>query len=167
MARKNPSPQVIQDVSGFPDRVNKPRVNQQRMLPTAVPTRVLGQIISGAPESTTPGTGVSSGVLTIGNGNTATIQYTTSSVLNRTLLAVRDVGVYLGSISDATQWPNATINMRTFPISIYNDWGQTDNVNVVTRVHLYNNTGSSQNIIVVSRARIIINPVGGSNERNE
>lgn len=164
MPPKDPS--KIKNVTGFPTRENTPRVNQQRMLPTAVPTRVLGKIISGAPESTALGSGNSSGVVTVSATSSRSVVFTTFDIYNRVILSVPDVAIYFGSISEANQWPNLTYNMGNFPVCIFNDWGRTNNVNSATRVQMYNTTASPIDVIVVMRARLIINPSGGQEDSN-
>lgn len=150
----------ISDQPAFEPRGNKPRVNQQEMLPAAIKERLLGNIITGNPPSFEPGSG-NVATITIPDAATGYIRNTLIDNFGRVLLAVPDISIYIDSISVANQWPTATIGMGNMPIHSRNDWGRTDNVNVVSEVAVRNNTGSSQNVIVVLRWRIITNALGG------
>lgn len=154
--------QTIPNVTGFPPSENNPRVNQQQLLPAAIKERLLGNIISGNPVSTEAGSGNAS-TLTIPDASTGYVRNTLTDNFGRVLLAVPDISVYIGSISAATQWPSdsLSIGMGNMPLHVRNDWGRTDNVNVVNEIAIRNNTGSSQDVIVVLRWRIITNAVGG------
>lgn len=117
----------------------------------------VGDVITGNPATTNLGAGTSSGVFTLLNTKTVRVAFTLSDNFRRVVLAVPDVSVYLGSISTANHWPTDAYNMVTLPVSAMNDWGNTDNVNVVNRVVITNNTGSDQDLVVVNRWRIITN----------
>lgn len=154
-------PNTILNVSGFPDRKNDPRVKQQDLLPAAVKQRLLGNIITGYPESLAPGSGVITAAYGLSDSTTGYFTNVLSDNFGRVILAVPDISIYIGSISATTQWPNASVGMGNMPIHIRNDWGKTNNVNVVTEIAVRNNTGSAQDVIVVLRWRIITNAVGG------
>lgn len=158
--------QTIKNITGFPDRQNNPRVNQQRILPSAVKSRSFGAIIFGSPSSNALGSGVNSGVITISNATNRSVAITASDAFKRTLLVSPDIAIFIGSVTSANQWPNSTYHMGNLPITIFNDWGLTNNVNTVTRVGIYNNTGSSRDVIIVYRARFIRNPVAGETDAN-
>lgn len=155
----------VKNKTGFPPRENRPRVAQQVILPAAVKQRILGEFITGSPAPNNLGSGVSA-TITVPSGASRSALITTSDNFNRTIMTSPDVAIYVGSISEATQWPNASQNMGNFPVSVFNDWGLTNNVNSVTRVQMYNNTGGSLDVIVAARIRLIKNPVAGGDSPN-
>lgn len=160
---------VIDNITGFPPRQNSPRVNQQSMLANAVTSHVLGGIISGNPESLKAGSGVSftdSGLTSIPNGESRTITTTLSDNFGRVLLAMPDEAIYINGTAAANQWPNATFNMTNVKVSFWNDWGYTNNINVVRRVSLVNNSGGAITVTYIYRWRIITNPIGGQTGAN-
>lgn len=152
---------TIEDTPAFPAESNKPRVKQQDLLPAAVKQRLLGNIITGYPESLAAGSGVVTAVYGVADSTTVYFTNVLSDNFGRVILAVPDISIYIGSISAANQWPNASVGMGNMPIHTRNDWGKTNNVNVVTEIAVRNNTGSPQDVIVVIRLRIISNAVGG------
>lgn len=169
---------VVSNKTGFQPTENRPRVNQQRMLPTAVPTRILGQIISGNPDSTQLGSGnfvTDSGTttLTVANATSLTISLSLNDNFNRVIFAIPDFTIYTDTttpgtptISSADQWPNSTYGMGNMPMSTWNDWGSGNNVGIVTKVVIRNNTGSDRKIKVIYRFRIITNPTSGGSGTN-
>ncbi len=157
---------IIKNVTGFEQPENRPRVNQQRMLPTAVPSRVLGEIISSEPEGTELGTATTATV-TIPDASSANITITTTDALRRVLLGVPDVAVYIDSVTVANQWPTASYGGGNMPIYFFpGDWGLTDNRNLKSKLVIRNNTGGARDVIVKYRVRIINNPVGGGDGTN-
>lgn len=158
--------EVIKDKSGLPQQSNVPRTNQQHLLPSAVKQRQLGEIITGNPDSTAPGSGVSTGVFVMANTTSASVVFTLQDFQDRVTLVSPDVAVFFNTISAVTEWPNGSQNMGNFPVCIFNDWALTDNANTKTRIQMYNNTGGPLNVIVVYRARVITNPVSGAETDN-
>ena len=135
-----------------------PRIRKPQIGSFQIEARSISDIISTSPRSNALGTGntnpAESATQTVTNGQYFTFSTKYSSSRGSTLaLASPDVSVYHDSISEATRYPNATINMSNFPVSIWTDWGSTNNVNVVIRISVYNNTGSDQEIVTVSRVR--------------
>lgn len=158
--------EIIEDISGFPTKTNSPRVSQQKLLPTAVQPRTFGDIILGNPASNELGSTATITSLVVPNGLSRTLYLTLSDDFNRTLFSVPDVALYLTTADAANQWPNATINMTNFPVSVMNDWGSTNNVNTVTLISMYNNSGSDRTIVFRARIRFIRNPKGGGSASN-
>lgn len=160
---------IIKNTTGFPDKENSPRVNQQQMLPAAIKQRLLGEIIGSSTGTVKAGSGTSS-TSTIPDATSASFLFTTTDNFNRVILVVPDVAIYVhataATVSSANQWPNATYGAGNMPVTVINDWGLTNNVNFVCRVVVRNNTGGSVNVIVVYRGRIITNALAGSEAAN-
>lgn len=131
------------------------RVQKQKTLPSFITSRSLGQVI------TSSATGLGNALFAnfvVPNSTSGVFTLKVANVNKQVILAVPDVSVYIGSQpSDATQWPTAAVGGGNLPVYVMNDFGQTDNVNVVTRVVVRNNTGSDQSITVAIRWRIITN----------
>ncbi len=157
---------IIKNKTGLPPRENIARINQQRMLPTAVPTRILGQIIGGEPASTALGSATTA-TSTIPDASSGTFLITTADEFKRVLFGAPDVSIYIGSVTDANEWPNATYGMGNMPISFFPGvWGLSDNANVVSRLVIRNNTGGSVDVIIKYRIRLITNPVASQEQAN-
>lgn len=134
------------------------RVNQQQMLPTSVPARVTAGLFSTNPDSYALGTGNTGSILVL-NSTSASFIFTVSSNNDAPIIAVPDVAFYIGqTVGPDTQWPSSAFGMGNMPVSVFNDWGLTDNHNVATRAIIRNNTGFDQFVICVCRFRIITNP---------
>lgn len=130
------------------------RVGQNQLLPNSVDGQVVGNII----ESSHAGLGTGArGTVVIPDGSSGTFTFTLFDKLSRTILAVPDVSWYIGSVSTATQWPNTTFGMGNMRSTVWNDFGTTDNVNVVTKLIVRNDTGSPQTVIGICRWRVIKN----------
>ena len=158
--------EAIKNQTGLPPIQNNPRVIQQRMLPTAVPTRILGRIIQTEPESLALGAGVT-GTTTMADATNSVFTFTLADAFSRMLMGTPDVSIYIGSVTSANKWPNATYHMGNLPISFFaGDWGDTNNTNVVSKLILRNLTGAPVDIIVKYRTRVIINPIGSQNGTN-
>lgn len=135
--------------------VTNSRVNQQYIRPQAVKDRNIGPIVT----SSHSGLGNADFVTaTVPNSSSRNIYFTLTDKQGRVMLAVPDVSVYIGSVTDANQWPTSTVGGGNFPVYVMNDFGQSDNVNVVTHVVCRNNTGVDQTIVVACRWRIVVNP---------
>lgn len=146
------------------------RMAAHRIVGQAMSSSKVGDMITGNPASTNIGSGnlvvdnTGSTSLTITNSSSITANITLTDTFNRVLLAVPDIAIYTDvttpgtpTISVADQYPNTTYGMGNMPIAIWNDWGLSDNVNVVTRVVIRNNTGSDRKVKIVYRFRIITN----------
>lgn len=149
------SPPSIDNVQGFDGASDPDRVSQQQIIPGFVRTRALGNII----DSSVSGLGNALfGKGIVPNGFSGVFNLTVASSLNQVILAVPDVSFYIGSVAAANQWPTAAVGGGNFPIYVTtNDFGQTNNVDVVTRVVCRNNSGADQTVIVAVRWRIIAN----------
>ena len=157
---------AIKNQTGLPPTQNNPRVVQQRMLPTAVPTRILGRIIQTEPESLALG-GAITGATTMADASNSLFTFTLTDAFSRMLLSTPDISIFIGSVTSANKWPNATYHMGNLPISFFpGDWGDTNNTNVVSKLILRNLTGAPVDIIVKYRTRVIINPIGSQNGTN-
>lgn len=131
------------------------RVNQQSMIPSSVTNRILGSIIS----SSASGLGNASFLeTTMTVAQTISFDFFVSDTKGRTIIAVPDIGVYVGSISPDNQYPTALYNPATLQVSSYNNWGLTDNINTVTSVVVRSNFVDPIDVIVVCRWRVITNP---------
>lgn len=132
------------------------RVSQQKVLPTSISPRLLGSIISSSHSGLGAGAFSSFSIPGVTSGK---FDFTVADKLGRTILAIPDIAVYVNTLTAANQWPNATYGMGTLPITVFNNWGETDNVDTVTTVVVRNNTPNPVFVIVVCRWRIITNPV--------
>lgn len=147
----------IDDVPAFPRTDNQPRTNQQQVLPTAIKNRLLANLFSNNPASDELGSAIKlSGV--IPNNSSGSFRFTFSDPDGRELIGVPDVAFYINNVNSDSQWPNAAFGMGNMPTSVFNDWGLTDNKNVVVRATIRNNTGASQLVFCYCRLRIIANP---------
>lgn len=133
------------------------RNTQQKALPTSVPARVTADLFSNEPDSYALGSGVSETALVAANTSTSFL-FTVASNNGAPIIAIPDVAFFIGSFSSSTQWPNPTYGMGNMPVAVFNDWGLTDNYNVVTRATIRNNTGLDQVVICIGRFRIVTNP---------
>lgn len=132
------------------------RVNQQAILPTAVQTRFLSQLITGS--------NAQSNYIRTPAGRNFLTRFTVTNDQGQQVLAIPDTSVYIGivDISNATadnEWPRVGFDMHTFPISFNSsDWGFTNGINQVATVTGYNNTGSDQDVLIVTQWRVIVQP---------
>ncbi len=131
------------------------RIGQQEVKPQAVKDRNVAPLVTSSHNGL--GRGQVQTALMISN-TTTVFTFSVRDNLNRTILAVPDVSLYLGSVSAATQYPYQAYGMGNMPIAVYNDWGLSDNVGVVTRFLVRNNSGADVTGIAVCRWRIITNP---------
>lgn len=164
-----PKDMSVQDVPAFAEQGNTPRVNQQSLLPAAIKQRLLGEIIGSSTGSLSLGSGVY-GSSTMPDATSASFLFTTTDSFNRVILVVPDVAIYVNAttatISTADAWPNNSYGQGNVPVTVFNDWGLTNNVNYVCRVGIRNNSGGSINVIVVYRGRIISNALAGQTGTN-
>lgn len=151
-------PDYIDNTAEFPASNDPGRINQQQVLPSAIQTRLIGNLFSNNPSSEQAGSGIRlEGV--IPNNSSGRFTFTLSDNQNRELIATYDIAFYIGEdANDSTQWPNASFGMGNMPFVVYNDWGLTDNRNIVARAVMRNNSGANQNVICYLRFRIIANP---------
>lgn len=136
------------------------RIGQQNVRPNAVKSTALGPIVTSSHSGTGSGAGI---VATVPTGFSINILFTLTDNKGRAMLAVPDVSVYVpatstADITAANQWPNAVWGGGTLPVYVMNDWGRTDNSNVVTRVVVRNNGAINVSVIVVIRWRVITQP---------
>lgn len=147
----------IPNKPAFADVANQPRANQQQILPSAVQTRLLGNLFSNNPTSSSLGTAIKLST-NLPNANSVSFKFTFKDPQGREIIGVPDVAFYIGTPDAANQWPNPTFGMGNMPTSVFNDWGLSDNKNVVVRATIRNNTGSAQLVYCYCRLRIIVNP---------
>lgn len=141
------------------DDILKPdetRMAAHRIIGQATSGSKIGDVVSGSPASTNLGTGTAL-TSTIADATSGTFNFTVTDNFSRVLLAVPDMAVYIGTPSAATLWPNTSFGMGNMPIAFFNNWGLTNNVNVVHTIVVRNNTGSPQTVTVIGRFRIITN----------
>ncbi len=77
-------------------------------------------------------------------------------------MTIHDFTIYIGSVSDSNKLPNGGgINMTQWIVTAFaNDWGDTDNINTVTKIYVQNvSAGSSKTVIVEVQPRFIQNSV--------
>lgn len=155
------SPEVVVPTSidnVDPLRDDPRRVNQQQVLPSAIQTRLIGNLFSNNPASFAPNSGVRLTEI-IPNNSSGNFYFTLTDNQNRELIAVPDIAFYVGEVvGPDTLWPNASFGMGNMPMTVYNDWAITDNKNVVTHAIMRNNSGTDQEVTCVCRFRIIANP---------
>lgn len=148
------------------------RVNQQQVQPNAVKSRLLTEtIITANPVSDALGSGIRLSA-TLDALQTADFDFYVNNEAGLTLFGSPDVAVYIGSISSDNLWPSNGYGMVTLPVSVFNNWGLTDNRNVVTSVFVGNNSGSIVTVFVVLRWRLILNQslgnaTGGQNSNTD
>lgn len=155
----------IPDVPSFPTVDNQPRINQQQVIPTSIKVRLLGDLFSNNPESSAPGSAIKASA-TLPSSSSGTFLFTVTDNTGRELLAIPDIAFYINNTDSASQWPNANFGMGNMPTSVFNDWGETNNFNVVTRATIRNNSGSAQLVYCYCRFRILANP-GGNKANNQ
>lgn len=147
----------IPNVPAFPRTENQPRTNQQQVTPSAIQPRLLGGLFSNNPTSSALGTAIKLNTI-IPNSSSGSFKFQFSDPQGREIIGVPDVAFYIGSVDSSTQWPNANFGMGNMPTSVFNDWGLTDNKNVVVRATIRNNSGADQLVYCYCRLRIIVNP---------
>lgn len=149
-------PDSIPNVDPFTQgSTDSTRINQQSVVPNAMKNRLLGSLISSS------ASGLGNGSIlkyVIPGGGTANFEFEIADVQGRTIVAVPDIAVYIGSISGSTQWPFGPFGPITFPVSCFNNWGLTNNVNSFTSVVVANQFSDAQQLYVVCRWRIVTNP---------
>lgn len=137
---------------GNPNR----RITASRIRGQIISGSKVGDIITGNPATTNLGFGnVAEGIVTNATSTEFILQL--SDNFHRVILAVPDVSIFVGFIDPTTQWPNPTYGMGNMPCMVFNSWGYSNNVNVVTSVVVRNDTGADINVIVAYRWRIITN----------
>lgn len=153
------TPDAVQNVDPLDgSTADMGRTNQQQVLPSAIQTRLIGNLFSNNPSSDALGSGIQ-GNAVVTNSTSTSFIFTLTDNQGRELIAVPDIAFYVGNqISSTTAWPNQSFGMGNMPIAIYNDWSLTNNKNVVTRAIIRNNSGADQNVFCVCRFRIIANP---------
>lgn len=148
------------------DQLLKPdqnRIGADSIFGQSISAGKIGDIITGNPASTNLGTGLSSGAATIADASSLSYIFTLTDNYNRVLVAIPDIAIYVDGSAVANQWPNTTYGMGNMPITWFNDWGLTNNVNTVTRVVVRNNTGGSRSVTVIVRWRLITNSTAALN----
>lgn len=153
----------VDNVEAFENNNDPTRVNQQITLPDFIKNRSLGNII------TSSHTGLGAGLFvnyTVLNGTSTVFYLSVKNNAGQVILAVPDVSIYQNSISSDNEWPNGNIAGNNFPVYVKNDYGTTDNVNVVTQVVARNNSGIDQPIVVAIRWRIITNSAATQQNQN-
>jgi len=140
------------------------RLQANRIAGQAIHASKVGDMVTGNPASTNLGSGNSTGIQTIPDATSLSVLFTLTDNFGRVVMAIPDIAIYTDTttpgtptISAADTWPNSTYGMGNMPITSFNDWGATNNVNVVCRVVIRNNTGSQRAVIVVNRWRVITN----------
>lgn len=143
------------------------RTNQQAVLPNAVQSRLLGNLFASEPAGTELGTGVIA-TTDIATLTSSQFDFTVVNNSGLELVAIPDVAVYVGEINSDNEWPNSTYGMGSLPITVFNNWGLTNNKNVVTTVVVRNNFGTLvADVSVIIRWRLIVNAaLGGGNDLN-
>lgn len=143
---------------------NNTRMQANRLVGQAVHSSKVGDMVQGNPPSTNIGSGTSNGIQTIPDATSISVLNTLTDTFGRVLMAIPDIAIYTDkttagtpTISQADAWPNATYGAGNMPVTSFNDWGLTNNVNVVNRTVIRNNTGSQRAVIVIIRWRIITN----------
>lgn len=151
-------PDYVEDIDPFAPKGDPGRINQQQVLPSAIQTRLIGNLFSNNPSSDAPGSGIHA-TLALPASSSGSFIFTISDNQGRELIAVPDVAFYIGEfINASTHWPNSSFGMGNMPIAVFNDWGLTNNKDVVTRAIIRNNTGAEQIVTCYCRFRIIANP---------
>lgn len=161
------TPDAVASVDPFPLSAPE-RTNQQKMLPTSVQTRLLGQLFSNNPSSSALGSGIYNSI-NLPTASSASFLFTVADNAGREVIAVPYVAFYIfDTVTNAyLHWPNTSFGMGNMPTSVFNDWGNDNQFNTVTRAVIRNNTGSTQLVQAVCRFRIItvITTQGGSSAR--
>lgn len=161
------TPDAITNVDAFPPNatVAPERTNQQKMLPTSVQTRLLGKLFSNNPSSNALGSGIYNSI-NLPTASSASFLFTVADNAGREVIAVPYVAFYIFDTTSNSylHWPNPSFGMGNMPTSVFNDWGNDNQFNTVTRAVIRNNTGSTQLVQAVCRFRIItvITNQGGS-----
>lgn len=133
----------------FPDQA---RIKQQNITPGSIQTRSLGNIIlSGSTVTSTT---------TLNNNQQVVYTITTSTKNpNAKTFVVPDITIYQGSVANANSIPDgANVTATNYQIIFMgNDWGQTNNINTVTKVYVRNISAGTQTIILKLISRVITN----------
>lgn len=139
------------------------RTAQQNILPTAVQSRFLSQIITTSP--------ITWNYINIPNSSSGKFVFAVNNNQNQQILALPDVTAYVGitdisQISNASEWPTAAIGGGNCPIYINSsDWGLSNGINSITKVVVRNNTGNPLDAVVVVQWRIITQPQSSDAQR--
>lgn len=153
MAGPGNRPFPVQPERAFEVR-KETRIGQQGIRPASVTSRLLADIFSSEPESDALGTAVTGTFNALPDGSSVHFIFTVSNTAGLTIVAVPDVAFTV----NGADWPNATHGLGTTPVVVFNDWINTDNHNVATRVAMRNNSGSPIDVVAYVRWRIIANP---------
>lgn len=134
------------------------RIVQQEVTPTAIKTRLTGGVYSSEPESTKVGTAVSAHYDNLATGSSISFYFTVRNSSGLPIIAVPDVAFYVGGPRNAggVLWPGGGFGMSNMPVTVYNNWARTNNINSVTQATMLNSSGSLQTIYCYVRFRIIL-----------
>lgn len=128
------------------------RIKQQNLIPNAVKGRNLGRVI----QETATGTAS----ITLSNGQETTFTITTQSINRGVLLfCIPDITLFVGSVALGNALPGgANVTSSAYQVVFLgNDWGSTDDNNVVTKVFVRNVSAGTQTIILKTQSRVITN----------
>lgn len=146
------------------ETVPQDRINQQRILPNAISTRLLNSIFSY--------TDVGSASAVIPDGTSVTFNGVVEDKLSRPIIAFPDIAVYIGitdisQANDDNQWPTATVGGGSLPVYVNpSNWGKTNGTNEVSSVTVRNSTGTNQTILVVFQWRVLTQPGSASSQNS-
>lgn len=149
---------TVEDRDPLDNRGEPERINQQRVLPSAIQTRLLGDLFSNSPPGNELGAGIR-GTINVPNNASGTFRFQLDDSQGREIIAVPDISFFVGEFPTADNlWPNSRFGMGNMPTSVFNSWAHTNNKNVVTQAVIRNNTGADQIVTCICRFRIIANP---------
>jgi hypothetical protein len=123
-------------------------------------SKQLRQAVENIIQTTVTGSATSG---TLANGDSWFFTITFTNTAGAKTLVVPDVTLYLTSVSSANQFPdgsNITITDWTI-IGPWNDWGDTNNTNTVTRIGITNISAGNQVVLLRTQGRVIANTLTG------
>jgi len=140
-----------------PRNAQSARLSQRGILPTAIKTRNLGNIIISRPSDLIGD--ATSYSFTFGNGDQAVITATLETENNTKLLAILDSSLYVTSVADSNQLPSGSgVDETQYQIiGPWYDWGSTDNKNVKVKLYVLNISAGTVTVLGRSIWRYIAN----------
>jgi hypothetical protein len=122
----------------FKDKITRSRNSQRNLIPQAVSSRTLGDIIISKPGDILGNADTVS--WSFNNGEQALVTHTLSTDNGTKLLATLDVTYYVGTVTSANALPGGSaIDETNYQfISPWHDWATTDNKNVKIKTYILN-----------------------------
>lgn len=124
---------------------NDTRIDTTQLRPSAVGQEGVGDLITGQTATT--------GLVFVADQTTNITEFTLTDNYNRGMLAPAEAWIQVNGFT----WPSAQFAMGNFPVSVFNNFGISDGINIVTTVACRNNSGATVQLQVTAYFRVITN----------